>query len=119
MDEASLLGGPTVSAFHHHSEDNPIVPAGPPDCLPFCLAQQDDPVRMDESSLCTRPRPPASHPWPHKLHSYENAAYGHVNQLQGCVISGWEPCRSAEVHSSLLPQFLPEHMNPGTPTHYP
>lgn len=73
--EASLLGGPTVSAFHHHSEDNPIVPAGPPDCLPFCLAQQDDPVRMNESSLCTRPKPPASHPWPHKPHSYENAAW--------------------------------------------
>ena len=45
--------------------------------------------------------------------------HGHVNQLQGCVISGWQPCRSAEVHSFLLPQFLPEHMNPGTPIHYP
>lgn len=32
-DEASLLGGPTVSAFHYHSEHNPVVPAGP-DCLP-------------------------------------------------------------------------------------
>lgn len=71
-DEASLLGGPTVSAFHYHSEHNPVVPAGP---LIVCLAQQDDPVRMNESSLCTRPKPPASHPWPHKLHSYENSAW--------------------------------------------
>lgn len=28
-DETSLLGGPTVSAFHYHSEHNPVVPAGP------------------------------------------------------------------------------------------
>ena len=40
-DEASLLGGPTVSALLHHSKDYPVVPAVPPDGLPLCLAQQN------------------------------------------------------------------------------
>ena len=45
--------------------------------------------------------------------------HGHVNQLQGMCdiwVGALEGCRGP----FLLPQFLPDHMNPGTPTpiHY-